>query len=310
LVTEQRTLSLTAFLAEPGVHTGLQVYASASVADAVAQRLGKPVLRDLAQTDPKGTWLLVVGGGAAIDRAKLWRRDTNSSLRLAAAASLWGSGAEASPIAVGPGLPKRIALGSDLRPDIRVQWPELADSLSESQVRWACGDVWSHALEGLLSPLARGEVEAGLADTVKALLNQPIGRAPVWFELGARACALQAQASVGLVHGIAHVLEPRLAAAGHPEMAAHARLCATLLWPVFRFNQGQSAKAADKLTRHGIDPGLVEQRLLALFDPTDFAMLQPLLRQHWNHVLRDACTRTNVALVRNDALEALLRGAT
>ncbi|MFY9513258.1 MAG: iron-containing alcohol dehydrogenase, partial [Rubrivivax sp.] len=208
----------------------------------------------------------------------------------------------ASPIAVDAGDPKRIEIGDDLLPEARVRWPALAATLDPALARWACGDVWSHALEGLLSPLARGDVEAELAALLLELVATPIGNDTRWFDLGARACTLQARASVGLVHGIAHVLEPRLRTTPTlSDLAHHARLCSALLAPVLRRNLALSPKAADKLARHGIDAGAVLARLDELQGGTDFERLKPQVRAAWDQIVRDPCTRTNVVLVRRDS---------
>lgn len=306
---EQDVCELRDFIARVAPEEAV-VLRSPSVVAQVSRALPYPVIDTLPADGLTHPWLLVVGGGTLIDAAKLWRRDTSSPVRIAAAASLWGSGAEASTVAVGPGDPKRIALGDDLRPDLRVRWPELGLSVPAAQARWACGDVWSHALEAFLSPLAGEALQAELAALLQALMQQALVYSPDWFDLSARACALQAQASVGLVHGMAHVLEPGLRAAGRPDLAHHARLCATLMYPVLRFNLAQSHKAADRLARHGVDAGALLSAVHALFSPADFDALVPLINERWPQILRDACSRTNVVLVRRDALATLLAGAT
>ena len=250
---------------------------------------------------------MVVGGGTRIDAAKLWRYDTGRRIGLVAVPSLWGSGAEVSPVAVGPGVTKRIVVDPTLVPEARVLWPELADSVPAERVRWACGDAWAHAVEGFLSPLADDAVRADGAALLARLLALPLDRDARWFEASAAACALQARASVGLVHGLAHVLEPRLAAVGDPR-ADHARLCATLLDPVLAFDLAQSPKAAAHFARYGVDLEAVLAIAAALRDDETLRALRPHVDAVWPDVVRDRCTRTNAASVRASSRDALLAG--
>ena len=152
--------------------------------------------------------LVVAGGGTLIDAAKLRAREQTRPVRLIAIPSIWGSGAEASPIAVGlEGGRKVVHVDPRLLPDVRVVWPELGASVPRERARVACGDAWAHALEGFLSPLASDELRRELAAVITTMLELPIAFDPRWFEASAIACAGQARSSVGLVHGIAHVLE-------------------------------------------------------------------------------------------------------
>lgn len=249
--------------------------------------------------------LLVVGGGELIDRAKVWRADESPSTRLFVIPSLWASGAEVSPIAVLNGESgKVIRRGPELLPDVRAIWGELAQSVPDPLALQACGDVWAHALEGFLSPLGSEETRGEAAEVLRDLLALPPGRDPRWFELGARACAVQARASVGLVHGIAHVLEPQLR--GEGLAAGHARLCATYLWPVLRLERRRSEKVDALLERHGLVADQVEGVLQRLFEPEFYRQTLPALKESWQRILRDPCTRTNCVLVRADHLQHFL----
>ena len=152
--------------------------------------------------------LIVIGGGTLIDEAKVWRVRNSPKSTLVAIPSLWGSGAEISPVAVlNRKGKKEIHIADELIPDIRCLWPELAASIPENLARHGCGDAWSHALEGFLSPLANHDVQSDLANVIQDMIVVPLGNDSRWFELSARACFGQSQASVGLVHGIAHTLE-------------------------------------------------------------------------------------------------------
>ncbi len=274
--------------------------------DEAVERLGKkvvvwatPSVRDrlpwkVATALPADAeWLLAAGGGTLIDRAKI-ERSTRPGLKLAALPTIWGSGAEASPIAVvnDAGL-KTIRVSPDLRPDLIVSHPAFAKSVPAHLIKAACGDTWAHALEGFLSPLASEDLRADLAEVIRRMLALPLAFAPEWFEVSALACAGQSQAGVGLIHGAAHVLElaPGI-------QSGHARLCTLLLLPVMRFNSAQSEKWNKLMQAHALPEQEIWKALRALFDAEDFAALRPALAAHWRTILRDPCTRTNAALVR------------
>lgn len=238
-------------------------------------------------------WLLAVGGGTLIDRAKN-ARASRPGLKLAALPTIWGSGAEASPIVVlNDGVTKVIRIAPELRPDLIVSHPAFAQSLPAPLVLAACGDTWAHALEGFLSPLASDELRADLADVIRRMLTLPLANAPEWFEVSALACAGQSQAGVGLIHGAAHVLE--LAPGSH---WSHAHLCSLLLLPAMSFNKSQSGKWSELMQRHALPEQEIWPVLRALFDPTEYAKLLAPLVAHWRTILRDPCTRTNSTLVR------------
>jgi alcohol dehydrogenase class IV len=253
-------------------------------------------------------WVVVVGGGALIDQIKTWRHTQSPTTRLAAIASVWGSGAEASPIAVTSGASKEILMAPEIRPDVRVRWAALADGLPEEIMRWASGDVLAHALEAILSPLGNDELRRAIADLLRELLAG-VPDAATWFELSARACDLQSQASVGLIHGIAHVVEPALWATGDRSLAAHARLCAAWTAPVLRFNLAASPKTAARLATYDLDPEALLALATRLGSAEDVAATREIVRQHWTDIIRDRCTRTNVALVRPRDVDALLEAA-
>ena len=233
---------------------------------------------------PKGTRTLVaIGGGTLLDEAKALARE----FQLVAIPTVWGSGAEVSPVVVlNRGGCKEIHMGDEYVPDARVIWPELAATLSETRAKEACGDAWSHALEGFLSPLATDELRGEGAALMREMLAVGVGNDPRWFELSARACALQARSSVGLIHGIAHTLEPAMPGWGH------ARLCATFFKPVLAFDR-RSEKVAALLAELDLD-----RVADALFDRERYAEALRVLPEQWPNVLRDRCTRTNAVLVR------------
>lgn len=235
--------------------------------------------------------LVVVGGGALIDEAKRFVHDEAPHLRLIAIPSIWGSGAEASPVVVlNREGKKEIRMGEEYLPYARAVWPELAATLPEERAREACGDAWAHAAEGFLSPLASEELRGEINSLMEEMVAVGVGNDARWFELSARAAAAQARSSVGLVHGIAHTLEPLMPGWGH------ARLCSTYLAPVLRFDQ-RSGKVL---------PEGVEQEAAKLFDSTRYKDTLPTLESAWRDVLRDRNTRTNATLVRPADLQFFL----
>lgn len=247
--------------------------------------------------------LVVVGGGTLIDSAKAQRRDFAPQLRLVAVPSIWGSGAEASPIVViNHDDRKEIRKGDDFLPDARVVWPELAADIPASLARYGCGDTWAHAIEGFLSPLANETLRQQLAGLIDELLALPLGADARWFDASARACAGQARSSVGLVHGIAHVLEPALRASYPAYGWGHARLCTVFLWPVLALAQTSSSKARSLTERSQINLEAVTARARALFEQPDYDAAVPTLEALWGRILRDPSTRTNCVLVRGEHL--------
>ncbi|MBA2962922.1 MULTISPECIES: iron-containing alcohol dehydrogenase [Ramlibacter] len=251
--------------------------------------------------------VVVVGGGTLIDRAKLWRHRHSPATRLIAVPSLWGSGAEASPVAVESVAGRKVAsMGVHLLPDARAVLPLLADLVPPRAARHGFGDVWAHALEAWLSPLADDRLRSDAASFVRAdLLPAALTPHPGWFELSSRACTLQARAGVGLVHGAAHELEPLLAqedAQVLPGGGGHAHLCSLLLWPVMRWNAERSPRVQALL---GADAPAILARLRELHDPVEFEALATVMARAWPAILRNPITRTNAVLVRADTLERL-----
>jgi len=269
----------------------------------VERRLSLPVIEDNEEPSGDLDTLIVIGGGVLIDRAKVWRKENRPEMRLIAIPSIWGSGAENSPIAIlNEGSKKRIQMGIEFLPDVRVIWAELAEGLPADLVKYACGDVWAHALEGFLSPIANDEVRNELADVIKSLEDLPLENNPRWFELSARACAEQAQSSVGLVHGIAHTLEGLLKLKYPEEYFGHAQLCAVYLWPVFSLNMQHSDKVDRMFDLYKINKGRVVEVIKQLFDEHIYDLGLPVLEENWRLVLREPASRTNCVLVRPDYL--------
>ncbi len=281
-----------------------RVWAGAIVAARVAAQLPYVQTSPADPLPDQVATLIVVGGGTYIDQAKLLARDSGRSIRLIAIPSIWGSGAEASPIVVldREGA-KDIRIDPKYLPDGRAIWPELAVSIPPARAREACGDCWAHALEGFLSPLADGDLRHELSDVMRSMLALPLANDPRWFELGARACAGQARSSVGLVHGLAHALESPLRAAQPSAGWHHAKLCSLFLYPVMQWNRSISDSWSRKLADYHLDEAAIMAVARDLFDPATYDGIVPILADHWRTVLLNPCTRTNSTLVRPGSLE-------
>lgn len=300
-MTRPTELSLDDLRGLPEASTELWVGASVRqiVEQTLPYRVGKP-----ARPAEETTCLIAIGGGALLDTAKAWRADESPATRLVAVPSIWGSGAEASPIVVAnvQGR-KEIRMDDRFLPDEVVYWPELAAEIPDDRARAACGDSWSHALEGFLSPLADDALRKEIAELIGRMMRASLGNSPEWFRLSAEACAAQARSSVGLVHGIAHTLEGPLRA-GFPDHGwGHAKLCSCFLGPVMAFNGQDDGKSNRLLAKHGIDVGDVSKVTQELHDAGAYWSALPLLIDNWGSILRDQCTRTNVRLVRPADIE-------
>ncbi|MGK2857236.1 MAG: iron-containing alcohol dehydrogenase [Thermoanaerobaculia bacterium] len=274
------------------------------VRDAVSAILPFPIVESLQPPAANVATLIVVGGGTLIDEVKVWRRANRPDLRLVAIPTVWGSGAEASPVAVlNRDGEKVVTVGDDLLPDVRVVVEALMETLAPRRVLDACGDTWAHALEGFLSPLATDALRNELASLISELAAMPLEADVRWFELSARACAAQARSSVGLIHGIAHTLEGPLRTEVPELDAGHARLCATFTWPVMSLNRSRSTTWDDLAARHGIETDRVFRAIEQLYDQGFFDATLPSLAAAWKTVLRDPCSRTNGTLVKMNDLE-------
>jgi alcohol dehydrogenase class IV len=267
----------------------------------------EPVIFPAEPTLP-ATFVIAVGGGTLIDFAKIWRKKKAPQAKLAAIPSLWGSGAENSPVAVlNTPRAKEIVVGEAYLPEFRLIWEELASAVPCDMALYGCGDTWSHALEAFLSPLASPGLRMEVSHLLQRMLEMPLGRDPRWFELSALACAAQAASSVGLVHGIAHTIEIRLKAAFSNEFIGHSRLCSLYLWPVMRFNQQASNMLATLFSQSGLDTKRVFVIIQGLFHAGDYERFLPILAESWNEIVRNRLTRTNSVLVRPNHLEYFLQ---
>jgi len=277
----------------PPVPAPAVAWVTASARDRFAAAIYVPVVPT--GTLPEGTATLVAcGGGTLLDAAKAAAKRRPDPLVLVAIPTLWGAGAEASPVVV---LGDEITVDAAQLPDHVVLWPELTETVPAELRRWGAADVWAHALEAIASPLATPELRAELAAIVDALagMDPLAGDARAWLELSGRACAAQARAAVGLAHGIAHVLRGRLDGFGH------ARLVAAVLPTVVR----RLGTEAPRWCETGLDATAIARKLDALTTPADTSAVLDAARAHWPAVLRDPCSRTNGYLVRRGELENL-----
>jgi alcohol dehydrogenase class IV len=275
------------------------IWATPSVRQMVDETLHWPIVDVAAGFPADADALIVVGGGTLIDHAKRERHTQAPHVRLVAIPSLWGSGAEASPIVVTTHPEhKEVCIDDGFLPDVRVVWPELAENAPMHLMRYACGDTWSHALEGFLCPLASDDLRVELVGIIHDLATLPIGYDSRWFDVSARACAAQAHSGVGLDHGIAHVLEPVLRVAQPAGGWGHARLCSAFLSPVLHLLVSVSDKVQGLVSAYGLDLAAIEAAAASVGSPDDYAACLPTLVDCWTRVLRDPCTRTSCVVIR------------
>lgn len=226
-----------------GIARPASVVATASVIERCSAIMPFPTCDSLHNLPGNLRSLIVVGGGTLIDAAKLWRVQHRPDALLVAIPSIWGSGAEVTPIAVVTSdTGKKITLDNRLTPDVRVVIPELAESLTPEQMKHGCGDSWAHAIEGFCSPLADATLRDELTGVIRQMLALESNKDSRWFHLSALSARGQSRSSAGLIHGMAHVLEPPLRARHWDEPFGHARLCSILAWPVTAFNGRHSDK--------------------------------------------------------------------
>jgi alcohol dehydrogenase class IV len=281
----------------PAVPDPAVAWVTPSARELFAAASGVPIVPP--GTLPEGTAALVAcGGGTLIDAAKAAAKRRPDPLTLVAIPSMWGAGAEASPVVV---LGSEIVVDEAQLPDRVVLWPELTETVPADLRRWGAADVWAHALEAIASPLATPELRGELRAIAGELdgLDPLDGDARAWLALSGRACAAQARAGVGLAHGIAHTMRRRLAGWGH------ARLVAAVLPAVVR----RLAQDAPRWGDAGLDAATIAPQLDALTTPADTRTVLDAVRDHWPAVLRDPCTRTNGYLVRRSELDALHEAA-
>lgn len=292
LRTEQPILTWEDVQALP--YPGTFVWTSPTVAPLVKTTLSFPQITGNENPSTGTPFVVVIGGGKLIDLAKLWRFEHSPNTKLIAVSTLWGSGAEASPIAVKTENGQKIAqVNQDLLPDARAVFPRFADTISDHLALWGMGDVWSHALEAFFSPLTTDELRKRIATFInERLMPQELVKNENWFELSAEACRLQSLTGVGLVHGIAHEMEPRLTSFGH------ARLCSTLLWPVMSLNISRSNKIIALAAEYNIDISAILKRIEQLFSNKDFTEILPTMKDAWPSILRNPLSRINCAVCR------------
>jgi alcohol dehydrogenase class IV len=287
---------------KPEVET-YAIWAGASVRELARRRWPGLTVSSLDEIPDECPGLVTVGGGRMMDESKYFRARQRPGMRLVLVPSVWGSGAERSPIVVlNREGAKHIEIDPAFLPDDVVYWPELLRTVPVHRAREACGDVWSHALEAFLSPLSGEEMQGELATLIRHMSQLPLATDDRWFQAGARACELQAKTSVGLTHGIAHVLEALMITRHPTDGWGHAKLCSVFLLPVMELNRKNSSKWRERAAQHGIDESAIWAVLKALHEGEAYRQALPLLKENWLRILRDPCTRTNGTLVRTQAI--------
>lgn len=260
-------------------------------------------IRSLDEVEHSVSSLVVCGGGSMMDEAKYFRALNRPEMHLTLIPTIWGSGAECSPICVLNRAPKK-EIHVDVRflPDEVQYLPDLVESIPDDRARWACADVWAHALEAFCSPLAAASLRSSISELIRRLAGLPAGRDSRWFHASAEAVRYQAQSSVGLIHGIAHVLEPSFW--GSPDAGwGHARLCAAVSYPVLQLNWQVSQKIRDLFTQYGLNWEEISKVVSRLYRQVDYEACRPHIARLWPQILRDQCTRTNGSLVRPQQIE-------
>ena len=66
----------------------------------VRDELKLSVINDIEEIPEELDTLVAIGGGVLMDRAKIWRKEKRPKVRLICIPSIWGSGAENSPVVV------------------------------------------------------------------------------------------------------------------------------------------------------------------------------------------------------------------
>ena len=290
--------------------TPVALLCSNTVADIVKKVLPFPRYSSIDLIPNDTATLFVVGGGTLLDIAKIDRYKHWPDRTLIAVPSLWGSGAEISPIAVAQILDNKVfTVDEKLLPDAHVILPALLEQLPPQLAHYGCGDAWSHALEGSLSPLANATQQANGSALIKDMMAAGLTKTTAWFDLSQRACSLQSQTSVGLIHGIAHTLEAPLKEAFPEGHWGHAKLCSVFLWPVLKLCSVRSEKWQNWTETQAIDRDAVEQITQAFFEHSAYQQSLPQLEKNWKKVLRNPLTRTNHTLIRRNDVDFFLTGA-
>jgi alcohol dehydrogenase class IV len=280
------------------------LWAVPSVSARIQKLVSCRILEDPSGLNSGYDTLIAAGGGTLIDESKYFRATQRPQLRLIAIPSLWGSGAERSPIVVlNRAGTKAIHVEPAFLPDAVVYCSELLESVSALRALHACGDTWAHVLEAFFSPLACPEIRSNASRLMNDMLKLPLKVDAAWFEASAGACRLQASSSVGLIHGIAHVIEAPLTSGCPNGSWGHSGICSTFLLPVMSLNRQLSSKVNQLCHEYGVDFDAVMEVARQLFEPDFYRQALPKVAELWPAILRDRCTRSNVMLVRSNHLE-------
>lgn len=247
--------------------------------------------------------VVVVGGGKLIDFSKVWRKSQNRSIHLVAVPSLWGSAAEVSPIAVINKDKKEIHTSLKLIPNEVILWDALVKIMPDTLSLSGQGDAWSHLLEGFLSPLSDLELRLEAAQLIRKFTETDLQKDIKWFGLSQKACMVQARSGVGLIHGIAHTLEPLLKKSGQHSIAHHAILCSTLLYPVMSYNFERSEKMKVLFIENKLNLSSVFDKLKYLYNETIYDAIFTLMKENWKDVIKNPLSRINSSSVAMGSLD-------
>src|SRR5205814_1170581 len=166
---------------------GAVVVSGSSVVERV-QRLFPDLIVGTAVPPGDGP-VVAVGGGSLIDRVKsAVKREEATDRVLVAIPSVWGSGAERSPVIVldAPDGSKDIRVDEAFVPDHHAYHPQFAATVDPQSRRHGAADALAHALEAALSPLSDAAVKSDAVNVLARLLEldpEDDGDAALWFEL-------------------------------------------------------------------------------------------------------------------------------
>jgi hypothetical protein len=137
------------------------------------------MLESLEAAAPQCETLLVAGGAAMMDEAKYFRASERPHMRLVLAPTLWGSGAERSPIVVlNRDGRKRIENGREFLPDEVVYWPEVLRTIPAERARRHAVDLAAvqRVLEELHEPASYRDALPLLRRNWMTVLRDPCTR--------------------------------------------------------------------------------------------------------------------------------------
>lgn len=244
--------------------------------------------------------IVIVGGGFQIDRLKKVTKDFDSEKNILVIPTLFGSGAEVSSVCVVNENDKKIIYNnSKYLPEYYYYSSSFIETWNLEIIKNGIGDLLSHFYEGILSPLRKISHEDKITEFYESSIRQ-ITKADLFslYEISNQANKIQLEASVGLIHSIAHIVEPKLINVGH------ACICRNLLLPVMSYNL-RSPIVKEKLMKFGISEKLVIEQCRSLFDKEQYSTIYNTSKKHWSEILSDPFSKLNSSRVKTDAIKYL-----